>query len=173
MSRSRAPCLAISKPLDLPIRKALVAIDRSATARGALLVALSWVSAVRAGAADGENPTLTALFVDPGTNESGATDTVGEKTIEHELNVLRRNAAAWAGVTVVSETIEGRDPAPLIASYAQDHGSELVVIGTRAPEHRDAALGSVSASVTTRLCIPVLLVPPAVWRDHAKDIDYF
>ena len=173
MSRSLAPCLAITEPLELPIRKALVAIDRSAAARGALLVALSWVSAVRAGALGGENPTLTALYVDPGESDSEAANAVDQKTIEHELSVLRRGAEAWAGVTVVGETVEGRDPAPLIASYARDHGSELVVLGTRAPEHREAGLGSVSASVTARLSIPVLLVPPAVWRDHAKDIDYF
>src|SRR6478672_10087185 len=66
MSRSRAPCLAVTEPLELPIRKAVVAIDRSATARGALLVALSWTSAFRAGAPGGEHPTLTALYVDAG-----------------------------------------------------------------------------------------------------------
>ena len=66
MSRSRAPCLAISEPLNLPIRNALVAIDRSDSARGALLVALSWVSALRGGRPGEEYPTLTALYVDPG-----------------------------------------------------------------------------------------------------------
>jgi nucleotide-binding universal stress UspA family protein len=173
MSRSRAPCLAITEPLEIPIRRAVVAIDRSATARGALLVALSWVSALRADAPGGEHPTLTALYVDPGESDREAANAVGEKTIEHELDILRRNAEAWAGVTVVGETVEGRDPAPLIASYARDHGAQLVVLGTRAPEHREPGLGSVSASVTARTSIPVLLVPPAVWRDHAKDIDYF
>jgi nucleotide-binding universal stress UspA family protein len=173
MSRSRTPCLAIAEPLELPIRKAVVAIDRSATARGTLLVALSWVSALRSGAPGGEHPTLTALHVDSGESDREAAHAVDEKTIEHELDVLRRNADAWAGVTVVGDTVQGRDPAPLIASYARDRGSQLVVLGTRAPEHRETGLGSVSTSVTARTSIPVLLVPPAVWRDHAKDIDYF
>jgi nucleotide-binding universal stress UspA family protein len=173
MCRSRAPVLAITEPLSLPIRKALIAIDRSESARGALLVALSWVSALRAGTLGEEHPTLSVLYVDPGADDAGAAGTIGEKTIEHELSILRRNAGAWAGVTVLGETVEGRDPATAIASYARDHGSELVVLGTRRPEHREVGLGSVSASVTTRLSLPVLLVPPAVWRDHAKDIDYF
>ena len=113
------------------------------------------------------------LYVDPGPVDAEAAGAVEEKTIEHELDILRRNAGAWAGVTVLGETIKGRDPATAIASYARDHCSELVVLGTRRPEHREGGLGSVSASVTTRLVIPVLLVPPAVWRDHAKDMDYF
>lgn len=141
MSRSRAPCLAITEPLGLPIRKAVVAIDRSATTRGALLVALSWVSAVRDGTPGAENPTLTALYVDPGETDGEAAHAVGRKTIEHELSILRRNAGAWAGVTVVGVTVDGRDPAPLIARYARDHASELVVVGTRAPEYREAGLG--------------------------------
>ncbi len=173
MSRARAPCLAITEPLNLPIRQALVAIDRSESARGALLVALSWVSALRAGMLAEEHPTLSVLYVDPGDDDAKAAGAVEEKTIEHELNILRRNAGAWAGVTVLGETIEGKDPATAIASYARDHGSELVILGTRRPEHREVGLGSVSASVTTRLAIPVLLVPPAVWRDHVKDMDYF
>ena len=173
MSRSRAPCLAITEPLNLPIRKALVAIDRSETARGALLVALSLVSAVRAGNSGEKPPTLTALHVDPGASTMEDEETVGQKTIEHELNILRRNAEAFAGVVVLGETVQGRDPATTIANYARDHDSELVVLGTRPPERRESGLGSVSASVTSRLSIAVLLVPPAVWRDHAKDIDYF
>ncbi|MGH7617118.1 MAG: universal stress protein [Gemmatimonadaceae bacterium] len=173
MSRSQAPCLAITELLRLPIRKALVAIDTSETARGALLVAVSWVSAVRATAIGEETPTLTALHVDSGISDGEGAGTVGLKQVEHEVSVLRRMADAWAGVTVLSETIEGRNPAVLIADYANDHGSDLVILGTRAPEHREGGLGSVSASVTTSLSIPVLLVPPAVWRDHARDMDYF
>ena len=86
MSRSRAPCLAITEPLNLPIRKALVAIDRSETARGALLVALSLVSAVRGGNTGEDPPTLTALYVDPGASDLGGAGRVGQKTVEHELS---------------------------------------------------------------------------------------
>ena len=136
-------------------------------------MALSLVSAARAGNVGEEPPTLTALYVDPGASDVGSGGTVEQKTIEHELSILRRNAEAFAGVTVVGETVEGKDAATIIASYARDHGSELVVLGTRAPEHREVGLGSVSTSVTARLCTAVLLVPPGVWRDHAKDIDYF
>src|SRR3954465_15536011 len=160
MSRSLAPCLALGTPLALPMRKALVAIDRTETARGALLVALSWMSALRDRTGD-EHPTLCALYVDTGDPHSDAEHRVDQKTIEHELDVLRRNAGSWARVTVVGDTIGAKDPATAIARYARDHEYELVVLGSRRPERDGAGLGSVSASVTTRLPIPVMLVPPA------------
>ena len=47
MARSHALCLAVAEPLTLPISKAVAAIDRSESARAALLVALSWVSLLR------------------------------------------------------------------------------------------------------------------------------
>ena len=173
VTRSRAPCLAITEPLSLPLRKALVAIDRSETARGALLVALSWVSAIRSRDAGDEKPTLTVLQVEPGSNDPRGATVVEQKTIQHEVDILRRNAGAWAGVTVLAETVDGTDPAKVICSYARQSGSELVVLGTRGFEDPETGLGSTSASVTKELSIPVLLVPPAVWRDHAKEIDYF
>ena len=173
VTRSGAPCLAVTEPLGLPIRKALVAIDRSEIARGALLVALSWVSALRSRNVGDEEPTLTVLQVEPGSNDSRGAATVEQKTIEHEVDILRRNARAWAGVTVVGQTVDGTDAAKIISSYARQNGSDLVVLGTRGFEDPEAGMGSTSASVTKDLSIPVLLVPPAVWRDHAKEIDYF
>lgn len=173
MSRSRALCLVVANPLTLPISNAVVAIDRSESARAALLVALSWVSLLRATTPGAEHPTLMALHVDTGADSSESAGTVDPKTIEHELSVLRRNAGAWAGVTVLGETVEANDPATAIAQYARDHGSDLVVLGTRRPEHREVGLGSVSATLASRLATPVLLVPPAVWRNHTKDVDYF
>jgi nucleotide-binding universal stress UspA family protein len=172
VTRSRAPCLAITEPLRLPIRKALVAIDQSETARGALLVALSWVSAIRSRNEGDEKPTLTVLQVEPGSNDPRAAAMVEPRTIEHEVDTLRRNAEAWAGVTVLDETVDGTDPAKVISCYARQSGSDLVVLGTRGFEDPEAGMGSTSASVTREVSIPVLLVPPAVWRDHAKDIDY-
>ena len=120
-----------------------------------------------------EHPTLTALYVDADTEGSQAPGAVEPKKIEHELSVLRRNAGAWASVTVLAETVEAKDPARAIAQYARDHGSELLVLGTRRPEHREVGLGSVSETLARRLETPMLLVPPGVWRNHVKDIDYF
>jgi nucleotide-binding universal stress UspA family protein len=173
MSRARALCLAVAEPLTPPIGKALVAIDRSESARAALLVALSWVSQLGDAAPGAAQPTLTALYVDSGADGSAAPGAVDRKMIEHELSILCRNAGAWAGVTVLAETVEAEDPASAIAQYAREHGSELVVLGTRRPEHREVGLGSVSMTLARRLETPLLLVPPGVWRNHTKDIDYF
>jgi len=96
------------------------------------------------------------------------------RSATHDAEVLERNAAGWAGVTVERVTVEDPDPAAAIARHAVDSGAELVILGTRASaEHGSSIWGSVSAAVTRRLSIPVLLVPPAVWRDHVRDIDAF
>jgi len=86
--------------------------------------------------------------------------------------VSQRNAPSWAGVTVERITITDPDPAAAISRHAIDSGAELVILGTRASaDHGSSAWGSVSAAVTRKLSIPVLLVPPSVWRDHERDID--
>jgi nucleotide-binding universal stress UspA family protein len=172
-SRSLAPCLVVAKPLTLPVRKTIVGIDWTETARGALLVALSWVSAVRPRNGSADDATLTALHVHPGGDATSGVAPVDGRTIEHELSVLRRNAGTWGGVTVESETLEGEAPADIIANYAVQHGAELLVLGTRGFMEPEDRLGSVSTSVTARVSIPVLLVPPAVWRDYTREIDYF
>jgi nucleotide-binding universal stress UspA family protein len=173
MSRSHALCLAIAAPLTVPVTNAVAAIDRSESARAALLVALSWVSLLRATTRGAEQPTLTALYIDSGADSAASPGAVGSKTIEHELSVLRRNAGPWAGVIVLTETVEAKDPATAIAQYARDHGAGLVVLGTRRPEHREVGLGSVSETLVRRMETPMLLVPPGVWRNHTKDVDYF
>jgi nucleotide-binding universal stress UspA family protein len=47
------------------------------------------------------------------------------------------------------------------------------VLGTRGLS-ADSGLrvGSVSAAVSQKLSVPLLMVPPSVWRDYARDIDY-
>lgn len=79
-----------------------------------------------------------------------------------------------AGVAVERLTLRDADPAAAISRHAIDSGFEMVILGTRSSvEHGSSIWGSVSAAVTRRMSIPVLLVPPAVWRDHARDIDPF
>jgi len=171
-SRALTPCLITSRRLNLPMRRIVVAIDTSETARGALLVALSWSSALRSPAAK-DDPTLTALHVETGQSLS-PDDAHMKRTIDHELDILRRSAGSWAGVSVEGATEADTDPVTAIAKYAKDCDADLVVLGTRGLSMDNASrLGSVSAAVTRQLEVPVLLVPPAVWRNYARDIDYF
>jgi nucleotide-binding universal stress UspA family protein len=163
-----APCLAVVSPLKIPLERVLVPIDLSDGARGALLVALSWASALRKGKAPERSTALTALHV-AGARQEGQPERT--TVLEEELEQLRRDAGSWAGVDIEGTTIVAwPSTAEAIAEYGGDRRADLVVIGTRglAPEEA-ARLGSVSGAVVE--CSPdaVLLVPPSVWKAHRRD----
>ena len=161
-----APCLVAARPLRLPLKRVLVPIDLSDTARGALLVGLSWASALRAGTTEDHATALTVLFVDTGETIRNASTT----SVQRELEILRQSAGDWAGVTVHAQNEQGSDAADRIVDYASRQKADLVVLGTRGHRPDEGTLlGSVSASVTARLQLPMLLVPPAVWRAHGAD----
>jgi nucleotide-binding universal stress UspA family protein len=161
VTNASAPCLLVTGPLRLPLERVVVPIDISDTARGALLVALSWASALRgSAAAGGGNPRTTTLSV----LHVGS----GSRLLDDELDEARRAAGNWAGLSIVGETIAGSDVARAIAAHATEHQADLVVLGTRGlgldPTGR---LGSTSAAFARLVRSPVLLVPPAVWIAHA------
>jgi len=163
---SWAPCLIVKRGFRLPLERVLVPVDLSDTARGALMVALSWSSALRAGTETSETsaPTeLTAMYVDrsEGGKQRGG-GTIPE--LEAELNGVRAEAGRWAGVGIESITIVASDVADAIAERAREGRADLIVLGTRG-QGLDAVgrLGSVSGAVIRSIDAPVLLVPPAVW----------
>ena len=171
VTRTLVPVLVIVEPISIPLRSALVAVDASVAARGSLLMALSWSSALRDRSST--NGRLIIFHVDTG---NPATEDAARlrQSAAHDADVLQRNAPGWAGVTVERITIKDPDPAAAISRHAIDSGAELVILGTRASaDHGLSAWGSISAAVTRQLSIPVLLVPPAIWRDHERDIDPF
>lgn len=165
---ARAPCLAVVSPLKIPLERVLVPIDLSDGARGALLVALSWASALRKGMAPERSTVLTALHV-AGTRQEGQPERT--TVLEEELEQLRRDAGSWAGVDIEGTTIVAwPSTAEAIAEYGGDRRADLVVIGTRglAPEEA-ARLGSISGAVVECSPVAVLLVPPSVWKAHVHD----
>jgi nucleotide-binding universal stress UspA family protein len=169
ITRAAAPCLVIRRPLRLPLRRSLVAIDYSESARGALLVALSWTSALRSRTTDTGAPALTVLHVDPG---SRGNDSRMRATMDQELELLRRDAGDWAGVDVQGVTQAGDHIAKAIAQFATQQQVDLVVLGTRGlSAERQSELGSISSEVTRLLDVPVLLVPPAIWRNYSQDLN--
>lgn len=169
ITTSAAPCLVVRHTLDLPLQRALVATDFSEAARGALLVALSWTSALRSRASNHEQPKLVALHVE--TDGSAARERSDQRTLDHELESLRRSAGGWAGVEVEGVTRTASDPARCIVDCAQQDAVELIVMGTRALQPTgDLVLGSVSDAVVREVDIPVLLVPPIVWHEFAHDL---
>ncbi len=165
-ARAFAPCLVAAEPLRLPLERMLVPMDLSDTARGALLVGLSWASALRMRAASDNGTVLTVLHVQ--TADEDARNVATTTSVDRELELLGQDAGDWAGVTVRGLTEQSTDAAQTIIDRAFSERSDLVVLGTRGLGLDEMArLGSVSAAVSTRLGLPLLLVPPAVWRAHA------
>jgi nucleotide-binding universal stress UspA family protein len=173
VTNSWAPCLVLSRELRLPLERVLAPIDLSDTSRGALIVALSWASALRGAkrtvaSATDDTVDLTALFVDKSSVMSGGA-TRKTQALEDELNHLRHEAGTWAGVGINGIVRPGNDVAATIADYATENGSDLVVLGTRGLGLDDVGrLGSVSLEVARRVTSPILLVPPAVWRTYSQ-----
>ena len=170
---SWAPCLIVGHQLSLPIRRVLVPVDLSDTARGALMTGLSWASALRGGdrgngSATSGGVTLTALLVNQ-LPEPGSDAAAQSARLERELTHVRGRAGTWAGVAIQSAVVDASDVAEAIADFARQHGPDLVVLGTRGLGlDKVGRLGSVSLAVAKRLDLPVLLVPPAVWGELAK-----
>jgi nucleotide-binding universal stress UspA family protein len=169
VTNASVPCLVVATTINLPLRRVLVPVDLADTSRGALIVALSWASALRR--MDTTHPTtLTALYVGA-TRDSVAAGADRVALLERAVAELRDSAGSWAGVEVNTDAVMGTDTPATIAQYAANHGAELVVLGTRGlgldPVGR---LGSVAGETIRRMQLPLLLVPPAVWLSHARSI---
>lgn len=163
-SRAAIPCLVVARPLHLPLRRVLVPTDLSPTARGALIVALSWASALRGG-----DTSLTAFHVRRASDASPG-DAAREATLDSELAVAHDHGGGWAGVAMEGRTTTSDDAARAIVEAAVESDADLVVLGTRGLGLDGAArMGSVSASVSATTELPLLLVPPAVWKAYAAE----
>ena len=168
VTHTSVPCLVITRTRSLSMHCVLAATDFSESARGALLMALSWASALRSRASDAPEPEVLALHV---AADGGGTERTLH-TLDHELDLLRQSAGDWAGVRVRGATQRGPDPVSGIVDYSRHHDVSLVVLGTRGlAVGATPRLGSVSAAATQQMEVPVLLVPPAVWRNFARDLD--
>lgn len=164
VERTYVPILIAPRPLMLPIGEVLVPIDLSETARGALLVALTWASALRRRIAGDDATRVTALHV-----TRPASVTMGIRAaVAAELDVVRGRAGSWAGITLEGRVVEADDPARAIADQASEIGVDLLVLGTRGRHALDGTgLGSVSEAVAMSTDVPMLLVPPGVWQAFA------
>lgn len=167
VTTSWAPCLVVTGTMRLPIERVLVPLDLSDTARGALLVALSWGSALRAPENHGDTGVrLTALYADQWSREY---ENPQVPRLEAELARVRADAGTWAGVAIERPQVVPGDPATVIAAYATEHPFDLIVLGTRGLGiDTTGRLGSVAGEVAKRVDTPILLVPPAVWQSHSN-----
>jgi nucleotide-binding universal stress UspA family protein len=169
VTNASSPCLVISSTLAIPLQRVLVPLDLSDTARGALLVGMWWASALRPpalGSSPAVEVALTALHVSASPHPTGLIG--GSKTLERELENIRREAGTWASVAISLETTVNPDAAHGIVDYIAAHAPGLVVMGTRGLNLEPTGrLGSVTAQVSQSVDVPMLLVPPAVWMAHA------
>jgi len=171
VNNSWAPCLILAGAMRLPLERVLVPVDLSRTSRGALVVGLSWASALRgtralAGSASDDTVSLRALLVE--RLDSSAAD-FNERALDEELDRLRRDAGSWANVTIDCAVVANSDVPRAIADYATDEHADLIVFGTRGlGQDAIGRLGSVSLGVARRVATPLLLVPPAVWNAYAS-----
>jgi nucleotide-binding universal stress UspA family protein len=166
VTESWAPCLVVTEPMRLPVERVVVPLDLSDTARGALVVGLSWASALRSQKGhENTRVRLTTLYADQSSHERG---TPPAPQFEAELSRVRGDAGTWAGVAIEGPEIVPGDPATVIAAYAAEQPVDLIVMGTRGLGiDTTGRLGSVAGDVASRVDTPLLLVPPAVWQTYA------
>jgi len=164
VTNSAAPCL-VAHELSIPLTRVLVAVDLSETSRGALVVGLSWASALRGNRARTSGSTLTALYVAGRNADTNELSRLSD-TIEKQLEELREDAGSWANVVVESDVITAGNVAEAVPRYAAEHGAQLIVLGTRGLGLDGVGrVGSVAAAIARGTTIPTLLVPPAIWLE--------
>lgn len=167
VTNASVPCMVVPRPLRLPLERVIVAVDASDTARGALAIAATWTSALRARESAGSPATaqtaLTALHVRSSARDANG-NSLGSPELDKQLERVHQEASSWGGISIESAVTVNPVPEVGIAEYAIDHRADLIVLGTRGLGTEPIGrLGSVSAAVMQRLEIPTLLVPPAVW----------
>ena len=146
------PCLVVSTDFRLPLEHVLAATDLSDAAEGALLVALTWASALRPPRRTSQ---LMALYVD----EKSAAQDAGE-ALRQQVDRTRSQAGAAAYVELDYAVERGEEAAGPILRKAAAIPADLVVLATRRLEGTPSRLGSVSEAVTRSALCPLLLVPP-------------
>lgn len=167
---AEVPCLIVRGPLSLPLRRVLVPFDISDPARAALDVAIAWAATFRPGGGTPPvHPELLLLHVSPRAFDV-ENFPFDQQVIVPELRREGEDAlarvAADAGVRIREEVRWGDRPADEIVQLAAEEKVDLLVMGTHGRGAvKRALIGSVASGVARRATCPVLLVPPALWKE--------
>lgn len=156
MQTSPCPCLVAAGELRLPLERVLAPIDISLSASGALLLALTWASALRM---PGSKADLVALHVTQNPHTGDESDAIRD-VVASALEA----AHGAAQVEIRERVVKGSDAAAEILRQAASTSADLLVMGTHGREHASGDLGSVSAAVVQGTPCPLLLVPPSDWQ---------
>jgi nucleotide-binding universal stress UspA family protein len=166
--RAQTPCLVVPKTLPLPLGRVLVPLDLTEASCGALMVGLSWASALRRPSRAGPlQPTeLDVIHVatSPGEQERA------QRTLHEQVEHVQTVVTDAPGV-LIRERVEAADNAAgAILRHVNEGEVDLAVLGTHGrPTAAGDLLGSTSSAVVRRCRGPVLLVPPTIWREHARE----
>lgn len=166
------PCLIVPGPMNLPFRRILVPIDLSEPAIGALEIALSWANLLGPHA---HFPVLDILHVIPRVFDFAAVplDLAYVHTqLDEAVTGARMRTGVDAGIELHQEVRWADSPADEIVSFAEEDAADLIVMGTHGRgAFKRALIGSVASGVARTANQPVLLVPPALWKNATDDLE--
>lgn len=152
------PCLVVRGELRMPLRRVVVPVDLSETARDAVDAGLAWAESLGAHRGGEERTDLSVVHVLPEA-VAGRVDPAWGR----EMAAVAGRAPR--GVAVGDALLHGDAPAEAIVDFTTRTGADLVVMATHGyGAVRRALLGSTAQGVTRAAPCPVLLIPPAMWK---------
>lgn len=160
---ARCPCLIIRGPINLPLRRVVVAVDLSAPSLRALETGLAWADSLRPQpGTEGARPRVEILHVlPPDLGLLGVP--LDEDTI---VSGLKREVYAMLGKAASTELdvridLVRSDDVPGEILARSDRDADLLVLSTHGHGSVARALvGSVASTVARRARCPILVVPP-------------
>ena len=159
------PILIVHDPLSLPLRKVIVPVDLSEPALGAMDVAFEWCMSLAPAGQPSELVVLHAIATVFDFADVPPDSTVIGAELQQHVHAARKRVAS--SVTVRQEVRWGDQPAYEIRRFVEEEKADLVVMGTHGRGAiKRALIGSVAAGVARAASCPVLLVPPAMWKDE-------
>ena len=161
------PCLVVRGGLRLPLRHVVVPMDLSEWARGAMEVAVTWARGL-GGQGDGATADVAVIHVAPRVlTGPGLPFEQAEVLPGWNEALAQAGRDAGPGVSVREAVLWGDRPADEIVAFAGREGADLVVMATHGyGAVKRALLGGTAQAVARQAPCPVLLVPPAMWRDE-------
>lgn len=155
------PSLVLRGDMSLPLRRVVAPMDFSEPSRAAVSLAADWCRAL------GDGGELRVVHVVPRVF-IGDEFSIDRGAIEKGLHdqVTDMLSGSGEGIDVTEEVVWGEGVADDIIQYARERDADLLVIGTHGHgAFKRLLIGSVAAHVVRHASGPVLLVPPAMWRD--------
>ncbi len=142
-------------------RRILVGWDGSAAAETALSAALHLVERYAGGGIVALSVLAPASHAEAGEDRARDLASARRLVVERLSEVMARLGLDPADERIVHHVLEDPHPATAIATYAVDHGFDLVIVGRRGRSGPGPLIGSVADRLVRAAAVPVLLVDAA------------